>query len=976
MSNTLNEPQLRAIAHNYGPMLVVAGAGTGKTTVLVERIARLIREKLAEPGEILAVTYTENAAKVMAERVAKLLGEGGKCRELGATTFHAYCNSILHRSKKQFGVVEEIDLYVYLRRRLKELPLEYYSRAASPGQFLESLLEFFSRCHDELVEASDYARYVDELCAGKHPLPRVVGTRQMAGISDEEVLSRCREISAVYSKVEEMLRADNLGTFGHMILRAVRLLQSDAEVLEQQRKRARFLLIDEFQDANLAQVELMHLLGGREQNVFAVGDPDQAIYRFRGASSAAFAEFGRRFPSSKTEVLLENQRSLPPVLRSAYAVVTNNPAEKREPLESGRARRAQAEGRLALWPPVEVVSCQSDREEAGDVAEQIERRLREKGPATSSAPRIGVLYRIQTHRENIVRELAARNIPFTVKGVDVLETGAVRDLLACLGVIERLSDAESLFRAAALPRFGLDPVKVREAAVAAGRDAAFETVLQTVPGGVEVLKTAAKARAAAQAAGMKAAAAVEIALRHFELDEHSPPVEAFRNFIAKWEEKAITRTGSLSELLEEYLPWFREKGGTVELPVGGDEEDPDVVRLMTVHSAKGMEFDHVFLLRLNSNAFPTNYREKLFEFPAELRKSIGAEGEGSDIYRQEERRLFYVGMTRARDTLALYYKTRKNRKDTRPQGFARELIDSQWALGEWTLRNAGVYRTALAAAAPAAGVGHWMRLAPSARLKEPALSVSLMEAYEACPLQFKLRRDWNIPGRAAAAMQHGNAIHTVLKDFYDALQQGRPRTREHLLEMFRAQILGARFEDKVQQELYLRDGLRQLADFYDLRQKEPAPDVLQTERSFELKIGRVTVRGRIDRIDRLGGGSIAIIDYKSGSPFDEKRADESLQLSIYAIAARELWQMNPERLVFYNVSDNSAVETCRTPAQLDKTRERVEKVAERIACGDFEATPGRHCRWCAYQRLCPATEQDVSIPIRAMNAEAGGSGKE
>lgn len=975
MSSTLNEPQLRAIAHNYGPMLVVAGAGTGKTTVLVERIARLIREKLAEPGEILAVTYTENAAKVMAERVEKLVGGGKKCSELGATTFHAYCNSILHRSKKQFGVVEEIDLYVYLRRRLKELPLEYYSRAASPGQFLESLLEFFSRCHDELVEASDYARYVDELCAGKHPLPRVVGTRQMAGISDEEVLSRCREISAVYSKVEEMLRADNLGTFGHMILRAVRLLQSDAEVLEQERKRARFLLIDEFQDANLAQVELMHLLAGKEQNVFAVGDPDQAIYRFRGASSAAFAEFGRRFPSSTTEVLSENQRSLPPVLRSAYAVVTGNRAAERKPLESGRARRAQTEGHLPLWPPVEVVGYQNEQEEAGDVAEQIERRLREKRPATSSAPRIGVLYRAQTHRENIVRELAARNIAFTVKGVDVLETGAVRDLLACLGVIERLSDAESLFRVAALPRFGLDPVKVREAAIAAGRDAAFETVLQTVPGGVEVLKTAAKAQAAAQAAGMKAAAAVEIALRQFDLDEHSPPVEAFRNFIAKWEEKAITRTGLLSELLE-YLPFFSEKSGTVELPVGGDEEDPNVVRLMTVHSAKGMEFDHVFLLRLKIASFPTNYREKLFEFPGELRKSMGAEGEGSDICRQEERRLFYVGMTRARDTLALYSKAYKNRKDTRPQGFARELLESQLAHGEWTLRYAGAYRTALAAAAPATGVGHWMMLAPSARLKEPALSVSLIEAYKTCPLQFKLRRDWNIPGRAAAAMQYGNAIHTVLKDFYDALQQGRPRSREHLLEMFRAQIGGSKFEDTVQQKLYLRDGLRQLADFYDLRQKEPEPDVLQTERSFELKIGRVTVRGRIDRIDQLGGGSIAIIDYKSGSPFDEKRADESLQLSIYAIAARELWQMNPERLVFYNVSGNSAVETCRTPAQLDKTREQVEKVAERIASGDFEATPGHHCRWCAYQRLCPATEQDVSIPIRVRNAEAGGSGKE
>lgn len=980
MAIVLDEQQRRAIEHLRGPMLVVAGAGTGKTTVLVERIARLIREGYAGAGEVLAVTYTENAAQVLRERVEKLVGKN--CRDLQATTFHAYCNSILHRAGQSFGVVDEIDLYVYLRRRISELPLEFYSRAASPGQFLEALTDFFSRCHDELVTADDYARYVEEVAAGKWPLPRVVSSKQLAEIEREEALARCREISAVYTRVEQMLREENLGTFGHMILRAVQLLRGNPETLERERARARFLLIDEFQDANLAQIELAQLLAGTEQNVFAVGDPDQAIYRFRGASSAAFAEFARRFPLAKAVVLGKNRRSGPAVLHCAHAVIANNPEVhcvlddrgacfQRRALESARAERAQSEGRLPLWPPVQVVACNSDEQEAAEIAAEIDKILgkpaRQEKP---SVPRIGVLYRLHSHRDHIVRELAARNIGFSVRGINALETAEVRDLLACLRVMHTPPDSESLFRVAALPMFGLDAETVREALAAAGRDAEFESVLRSLEGGQQVIDVAEQARAAAQARGMKATAAVEIAIQSFALEASSPAVEAFRTFVSVWERKAITVSKTLVELLE-YLEFFAETAAAVELPVAADEDDPNVVRLMTVHSAKGLEFDHVFLVRLNQSSFPTNYREKLFEFPRELRKSVAAEGDSTEIHRQEERRLFYVGLTRARDSLALYARASRSRKDPRPQGFVRELMDSPLARNWWASRTASAYRTALAAASATAGVAQWLMIAPSARLRSPSLSATAIESYDRCPLQFKLRRDWKIPGRVSAALHFGQAVHTVLKDFYDVLKAGRRRTLQQVMELFRAQLEAAHVADPVQRALYLRDGERHLTRFVSLHAQQDAGSVLDTERSFEIKIGAVAVRGRVDRIDRIEGERVTITDYKTGAVRDQRYADQSLQLSIYAIAARDSWKLHPERLVLYNLADNSTVETSRTKAELESARERVQEVAARIAQGDFDPTPGYHCRSCAYRRLCPATEQDVALPVRA--AEAGAS---
>jgi DNA helicase-2/ATP-dependent DNA helicase PcrA len=945
-------------------MLVVAGAGTGKTTVLTRRIARLIREGDIRPDQILAVTYTDNAAREMRERVQAEL-RGTDLKGLQVTTFHAYCNNLLARCDKKFGVLDEKDLWIYLRKRIRELHLNYFVRAANVSQFLDDLLDFMRRCQDELVGPEKYSDYVRRLKNGELPIPRVSKSKDAAALTDEEVLGRCQEIAGIFTTVERMLRADNLGSFGHMITHAHDLLAQDAELLAREREHARFILVDEFQDANFAQVKVLQKLAGEERNVFAVGDPDQAIYRFRGASSAAFGLFQRHFPGSRLVALEKNRRSTTPILKCAFALISKNsdifPAGKgstfpyrRSPLVSARDEDAAREARALPAVPVETVLLTAKEVESSDLVTAIRQRQRQ---SHCSWHDLAVLYRQHHHRDQVAAELAAQEIPFSIENMDVMDTPEARDLFACLGAVVSTDDGASLFRIAALPQFAIDPKKVRAAMKAVPRDSASSgvaSILAKIEGGPAVLEALQQTRNEITRAGAKGRPAVEIVIRHFRLDRSSRPLLAVIEFIADWEEKPVTKTGEIAEFLE-YLEYFREARGAIPMPSRGE----NAVRLVTAHAAKGLEFNHVFLLRANSGSFPSSYKELLVEFPRELRDPDSvAQDEGKDLHDQEERRLFYVAMTRARDSLTIYARQGKGR-DTTPPGFLRDLLKDS-SLGRWLRkRQARAFQTDLFAQAasplPASRTSEWLSLPPASDL-HAGLSASAVQTYETCPLQFKLQREWKIPREVPAAMQYGASIHRVLRAYYDSVRFQRPMSEDTLIELFRTDLTEARLQDRYQHELYEKQGIEQLHEFLRRCQNDPVPQVLHTEEPFEVKIGGATVVGRIDRVDRLGDG-VVITDYKTGKPQSQEDADESLQLSIYALAAREKWGYHADHLAFYNLEENTSVITQRDHLQLDEARRKVEDVAQNIAAGNFDPKPGFYCSFCPYRNLCPATEK-------------------
>jgi len=960
-----DDRQREAIEHVGGPMLVVAGAGTGKTSVLVNRIARLVKEGHVKPEEILALTYTKNSATELGERVRSLVGSAN----VHTATFHDYCLDLLKRAQKDFGVLDEADLWIYLRRRLRELHLEYFIRAANVGEFLRDLLTFLSRCHDELVTPEKYLQYVARLESGELLIPRV--SKSSDEITDAEVLGRCREIARVFASTERWLQEENLGTFSHMITRALSLLESDPEVLADARSGARFILVDEFQDVNFAQVKLLATLAGTQGNIFAVGDPDQAIYRFRGASSAAFDLFYRQFPAAQRVVLGINRRSRTPILSCAFALIEKNPpafAGKHSPAAAYQrtalvSARDQAVGVGTLSPaaPVEAISFARREAEAADVVETI-KSLRKQLRCRWSD--FGVLYRQHPHRDDLVRELMDARVPFLIENMDVSDTPEVRDLFACLSVVVAEGDDVSLFRVAALPQFNVDPEILRATTRALaknsreGRIVSLSSVLTDMDGGADILAAIAAAREQITRTRAKGRRALEIVARKFQLDVASPILKAALKFGENWQEKKINKTTELTEFVD-YMALFREAGGVIPLESSAHE---DAVRLMTAHLAKGLEFPHVFILRANSGSFPLSYRETLVEFPNDLRNPDSAgEGEAKTLHGQDERRLFYVAMTRARDTLHIYGKQGSGKKDPTPAGPIREL------LLENSLRGALVPRTASGSpvelfAEESLGYAEPSRLTdwltrPATQGLQLQLSASAVDTYERCPLRFKLERDWRLASKPAAAMQYGASMHRVLRTYYDALRAGRPLSESQLIDDFRGDLASAGIQDQYQHELYEKQGVGQLKDFFAAAQNADPPEVLHTEEWFEIKLGETRLTGRIDRMDRGSDGRVIVVDYKTGKARDQEDADDSLQLSIYAMAAREKWGYDVGSLVFYNLEENVPVATVRSEAELRVARDRVAAAAEHIAAGDFKPNVDFHCSFCSFRTLCPAKEK-------------------
>lgn len=989
---TPNPKQQEAIEHVGGPMLVLAGAGTGKTTVLVERIAWLIEHGHAGPEEILAITFTENAAAELKGRVERRLGRRAA---IWAGTFHAYCFAILKRNQQDFFVLPPEDVYVFLRQRIGQLGLQRFIKPSDVGQFLEDLRNFFDRCHEELVSPEKFLAYVDSLPPGPG-LPRNCKSKDVEQLGPEEILERWQEIERAYAHTMRLLEQENLGAFGMMISRAVGLLQSRAELLEQEQRRARFILIDEFQDCNSSNIILAELLAGEEQNIFAVGDPDQAIYRFRGASSAAFEEFQRRFPRTRGVILDENQRSRGNILRVAFAAIDQNPHVRsacasvhfeRVPLQSGRDRRDTEAGRFVFDDRVEAVLGAGDEEEAADIAEEI-LRLREASPQKERLS-LAVLYRSHFHREKVIEALAARQIPFLVKGMDVMETPMARDLLALMGAVTNESDADSLFRIAAFPQFAVSPQELRARLAGAhtrerkparpgdpgaGRERIFKDVLQMMESGKRVLAAVHAAREFVTHQKLGAAGGLTYLVRQFALPEGDPVVRALERFVAEWEKKPFIPTKSLPAFLQ-YLEFYRMGGGAVPMlseaeMTEAEEENPDAVRLMTVHGAKGLEFSHVWILRAIAPGFPVSYREPLFEFPQALRSSIVI-GDSKEVNDQEERRLFYVAITRARDRLAIHSRPGRG-QDRTPPGFLRPLLHDRTLAP--SLESRGAFQSAVVRQAPVevSPAGSWMLLPPAFPAGDLALSAHAVESYSACPLKFKLERDWKVPGEAAAAMQYGSAMHTVLRQYYDPAPHAPALTVEDALRAFQQEFSKAVIDDPVQRELYRKLGAQQLQALLH-SQPRGSVEVVAAEVSFSFNLGAQKIVGRIDRLDRIAENAVRVIDYKSGAAKTPRYAEDSLQLSIYAMGARAMGFV-PQELVFLNLQGNEQVATTRSPAQLDKARQRIEDAARGIAAGNFAPRPGQHCQWCDFRRLCPATEQRVFVPVQALVAGSGVSG--
>ena len=971
----LNGAQQRAITHGDGPLLVIAGAGTGKTRVITERIRHLLETDSSLLGEnILGLTFTNKAAGEMKTRVVKAVGERGK--DVVLATFHSFCETILKEVDPNRLALESVDHWILLRRNLARLKLEKYRRLAEPGQFLNDFIQFFSRCQDELVSSEDYQAFADQLAAElqaeKHLLDEDTNKERAEHVALQQ------EIARAYRASEEILRDKRAIAINGSIAEAVALLKSEPKRRRQLRERYKHILVDEFQDTNIAQLELLHLLSDGARNIVVVGDNDQAIYRFRGASFGSFKLFLQRFTgwtegedSTPYRVsLTHNYRSTPNILRVATQAIGMNEVSPEFPKKLLHPNRAEGE-------KIRIVELDSAESEATWVADELD-RLHKAGRRWRE---FAILYRQHAHRDLLVEQLSCRKIPFVISRLSILEHPLVRDVLAYLRLIAFPYDDIACARVLSAPAWHLaaaDLVRLTERA-AKKRGTALYDVLQAPQGELPFDPSPAACKElleflAGQRKTMRRRTAREILgdlIEWLEVPQRAGTqdrkyVNQLSQFVKNWEPKSDTR--SLPEFLE-YLEFFQQANGTVSLE---DEAPGDAVQLMTVHGAKGLEFPHVFLLRVNSHAFPARDRAPLFEFPVRLMKEELPQG---DFHIQEERRLFYVALTRAEERLTL---TTIAEKKNRVPLFIEDIVMDPAV----KRRDVSVSAPKVKPAEPPADqtpqtetelfpAGEappkiFARIAQWAEVYHPSvpeplkLSSSAVENYRKCPQQYAFSYLWSLKEGPRATLSFGSVMHATLKRFLEQLKKGSLLPFEEVQRIYETEWSSAGYEDAYQEAEYKKDGLEQLKVFYASIVAQ-APNIVEQEKAFELPLENdVILVGRMDQVNSLGRNDVEIVDYKTGKPKKEADVRKSLQLSIYALAARETFEWNPVRLVFHYLQDNSTLVTTRDAKQIADTERIIQEIAADIRAKHFPAKPGFACRSCAYALICPAHEESLT----------------
>lgn len=960
----LNPEQAKAVKHEDGPLLIVAGAGTGKTTVITERIKHLILSKKVLPDEILALTFTEKAAKEMEDRVDRIMPYG--YTEMWISTFHSFCDLILKQEALHIGLnpsyrlLSEGESILLLRKNIFKLNLSYYRPLGNPTKFLEALLQHFSRLKDEDITPDEYLEFVNRLKDGA-PIDGEVLTKQ-----------QLLELATVYKQFEEIKIKEGVMDFGDLISNTLRLLRTRKNILKKYQEKFRFILVDEFQDTNYAQNELAILLSGDKKNITVVADDDQAIYRWRGAAISNVMQFRENFPGAAVVSLTRNYRSTQEILDRAYQMIQNNNPNRLEITE--KISKKLTSERKIKGEKIEVTFANRLDEEAETIAFKITELVESKKYAYRD---IAILVRANNHAHPISQFLQRRSIPFQFLGPGQLfHQDEIKDLIAYLKVLSNLTDTVSLFRVLSMEYLDIPQRDLNYLLNLSKKKnlTLFETINHMDETYIaDVTKT-------------KIKMVYDTIIRHLERIKKDTAGQILYYFLVdtglyqelldyktQREEKVALNIAKFFDKLKAFeyqtdnagvyhvVDWIDLMSQIGESPIVSDidKKDLNAVNILTVHSSKGLEFPVVFVVNLVNDRFPGRERSEKIPLPIDILKTkstaVTSDKKAEvdiipvNYHLQEERRLFYVAMTRAKDLLFLtgakfYGEGRREKKlspfvlealpdfITKPEAEQKpeqlSLLNFPEIFKEYTDKKDEIIKE-----------------------KIRTISYSQIQAFDICPLHYKARYMLGIPTPPTGALSFGTTLHNTLHDFY-----ANPAIpiKEHLEENW----ISEGYRD-IEHEKEAKRKAEEIVSNFFKKHFDPKQIPREMEMPFSFKLSNgLKVIGIMDRIDELPDGSIEIIDYKTGSINSNAKSSYRFQLALYGFAATQInnplfkRELEKIKLTLFYIETGEKITHTITTKELAGVEEKLITKVNEIQESDYKCNKNILCGACEYKILC------------------------
>lgn len=965
----LDTNQAAAVTHGEGPMLVVAGAGTGKTRVITNRIAWLINEKKCEPSQILALTFSDKAAKEMERRVDAMVPYG--MVDTHISTFHSFGYDIINenfaemRISPDWKMLQKADSVIFVVENLEKFGLEIYKPLNNPTQYISKFVDLVSKLKDSLITPQEYEQFAKE---------------QSKAADDEEkkeIAASHLELARFYAEYEKIKTEKNFMDYGDLICRPYFLLRDKKHVLAKYREKFKYILIDEFQDTNYAQFELVKLIADKNRNLSVVGDDDQMIYKFRGAAISNIMGFKEHYKDAKVVVLKNNYRSSQVILDAAYKLIQNNGERLETKLNIEKRLISQYKPEHKI-DHLGIKSFDNYSAEADSVADTIDELVNKKKLYTYKD--IAILVRSKNDAKMFLKTLERRGMPYKFTGDEGLyNKKEVQFLINFCKTLVTPYEFNPLIDVAISEFYNINPYVMAKAGNVAKE---YSMPVYEVLKKVEFYERL--------DVDEKEAKKIEILIRDLDhytlrlkegwgageiLYDYLKNRKIFESLLREKTIEAEKKVANISRFFgilkqfsvsEDYDTVFnfvnyidlRQKAGDNPTDEVFDDIEEDSVQVATVHKAKGLEYKIVFVVAMIQDKFPVRNRGGFgLPLPEAIMKDMVAE---DTYHKEEERRLFYVAMTRAQDALYLSFSSKYDGTGGKKMSMFLAEIGAQPP--EATEKKLEIYDKIRYFEQ------HKKAVAVDAKHKETAVRLSnyQIDDYLTCPYKYKLIHVFKMPIKEEPNIVYGQAMHRVASEYYKARQEKREMSLEDLKTIFKAMWKPTGFISRDHEKKRFERGLLVIEQFYNTEEKKPGVP-LYIEKSFEFKLSKdIVVAGRWDRIDKEGDKT-TIIDYKTSEVHDLEKAkkkinspDISKQLTLYSLAYEKVYGTPVTEAGVYFLESAIMLTKKFKPDTIKKFEEEIFEVAGHIQKKEFDAAPSSFtCSQCVFADMCEFSKADV-----------------